>query len=266
MSDIAARPGLSMRERRDAISEHILEHRSALAADLAQMFDVSLMTIHRDLDALAEEGLVRRFHGGASALRSERFEPDVSYRLRLALSAKREIAAAAVQHFVEPEMSLLLDDSTSALAVAQRLSGVTPVTVVTPFLEIISALARQEGVELHALGGEYNPTNNSFHGAGFYAALEHVNADILFASSAAADAAGVYHQEAEVHVSKRALMARAERKVLLMDRTKLGSTALYRISGLDAWDAIVVDSAADATEVERMRAAGGNVIVAPPLP
>lgn len=265
MSDTAVRSNLSMRDRRDAITELILEHRSALAADLAQMFDVSLMTIHRDLDALADAGLVTRFHGGASALRNERYEPDVNYRLKLSMRAKREIAAAAVEHFVDPEMSLLLDDSTSSLAVAQRLGEVTPVTVLTSFLEIINSVARVEGVQLIALGGEYNPTNNSFHGAGFIAALEQLQADVLFASSAAMNANGVFHQEAEVHATKRAMMARADRKILLMDRTKLGHSALHRISSLDAWDAIVVDSAADPAEVEAARAAGATVIVAPPL-
>lgn len=51
-----------------------------------------------------------------------------------------------------------------------------------------------------------------------------------------------------------------------MDRTKLGHTAIHRISALDAWDAIFVDSGADPEHIEQAKAAGGNVIVASALP
>lgn len=262
MHHTTVRAGLSKDARRDAITEHILEQRTAQASDLAHMFDVSLMTIHRDLDDLAASGLVRRFHGGASALRNERYEPDVNYRLKMSLRFKREIAATAVKQWVRPGMAILLDDSTSALAVAQLLPSHAPVTVITSFMEILNTLAGQDGINVHALGGEYNGTNHSFHGAGFLAALEGVQADVFFASTAAMSDAGVFHQESEVHVAKRAMMARAHTKVLLMDHTKMGHTAIHRISALDAWDAIVVDSGADMELVEKARAAGGNIVIA----
>lgn len=265
MHNTRVRTGLGKAARRDAITEYILDRHTAQAADLAQMFGVSLMTIHRDLDDLAAAGLVRRFHGGARALRDDSFEPEVNYRLKMSLRAKREIAAAAVSHFVEPGMSILLDDSTSALAVARLLPSVAPVTVITNFLEIFTELAGKEGVSLHALGGEYSVTNHSFQGAGFLAGLDAVQADIFFGSSAAMSEQGVFHQESEVFISKRALMDRSARKILLMDHTKLGHTAIHRISPLDAWDAIIVDSEASEDEVAKARAAGATVIVAPPV-
>src|SRR5690625_7361257 len=84
-----------MKEQRlAAITERVIHQRTVSAAALAEEFGVSLMTIHRDLDELASEGLLRRFHGGAAAIRDPLFEPDVTLRLRLAKSAKHDIARA----------------------------------------------------------------------------------------------------------------------------------------------------------------------------
>jgi DeoR/GlpR family transcriptional regulator of sugar metabolism len=256
---------VSKEGRREIITELVLDQKSVHSGELATRFGVSLMTIHRDLDALADEGLLRRFHGGASTLRSPLYEPDVTYRLKMSLRAKREIAAAALA-LVRSGETVLLDDSTSALSLAQRLPAIAPVTVITSFLETINLLAGEHGVRLIGLGGQYSPTNRSFHGAGFVSALHELRADVMFGSSAAIDAGGVFHQQPDVVVTKHAMMASADRKVLLIDHTKVGQRAVHRLSALEAWDAIVVDSQTDAAQVSALRDAGANVIVAPALP
>jgi DeoR/GlpR family transcriptional regulator of sugar metabolism len=185
----------------------------------------------------------------------------VNYRLKMSLRAKREIAATALG-LVERDQTVLLDDSTSALTLAQRLGSVAPMTVITSFLETINLLSSERDIRLIGLGGEYSPTNRSFHGAGFVSALSELRADVMFASSAAVSLDGVFHQQPDVVVTKRAMMASADRKVLLMDHTKVGQHALHRLSPLDAWDTIVVDSQTDPEQLASLRDAGANVVVA----
>lgn len=256
---------MNKEDRREAIAEIVLSKRRVLAADLADLFDVSLITIHRDLDDLADEGLLSRFHGGASAMRDSLFEPDINYRLRIASQAKNEIASAALK-FVEPNSSLLLDDSTTVCALARLLPKVGPVTVATSFLEIQMILKEISSVRLVGLGGDYSAQTNSFGGAGLLSALEGIRVNTLFASVSALDSQGIFHQEPGVVTTKRAMMAIATKKYLLVDSSKLGHSALYRVSSLAAWDAIVVDSKADPSLVSTLQAGGGNIIVAAVTP
>jgi len=252
-----------MKEQRlAAITERVIHQRTVAAAALAEEFGVSLMTIHRDLDELASEGLLRRFHGGAAAIRDPLFEPDVTLRLRLAKSAKHDIAGAAVE-LLESNSSVLLDDSTSALGVAHLLPDIGNFTVATSFIPAIDTLKTRENVSLIGLGGEYYPHKNSFNGAGLLGALARIRVDVFFGSSAAVDVGGVYHQEPEVVTAKHCMMDRATTRVLLVDHTKIGTHALHRISDLRSWDVIITDAGIADRHLDQLRSAATKVIVAP---
>lgn len=113
--------------RQAAMAEQVLAEGSATAAELAERFGVSLMTIHRDLDELERQGVVRKFRGGVTAQPSGVFESNVQYRLKTMRPQKAAVAERALK-LVEPGMAIMLDDSTSALEIARalRLAEVTP--------------------------------------------------------------------------------------------------------------------------------------------
>ena len=84
--------GISSRERRDTIKEMLLAQDSVTVRDLAERFDVSAMTIHRDLDALEAIGVLRKVRGGATAQPTALYESSLGFRLAQMPDAKREIA------------------------------------------------------------------------------------------------------------------------------------------------------------------------------
>lgn len=264
-ADDNARPRSQERKlRRQAeIAEIVFERGRASAADLAQHFGVSVMTVHRDLDTLAAQGVVRRYHGGAAAQRSDMFEPDATYRMRLGTAAKQQIANTALK-YVEPGSSLMLDDSTTTLALAQLLARTTELTVATNFVDIVQAIGANERIRLIGLGGDYSLAHRSFLGQGCVDAISELRVGTLFASTSAMGPDTVFHQEPEIVTVKRAMMGAAERRILLMDHSKLGQTALHRVSSITDWDVVVVDAAAPHEVVEAMTDAGGNVVVADP--
>src|SRR5437764_1417995 len=153
----------SRANRQQTIIDHVVEQGSATAADLAQVTGVSLMTVHRDLDELARRGLLRKFRGGVSAQPSTVFESNEEYRLGAHVSEKEAIAREALQ-YVEPGMSIMLDDSTSALALARLLDEIGPLTVVTNYLRTIDVLKDFSEVRLIGIGGDYSRTHDSFVG------------------------------------------------------------------------------------------------------
>ena len=252
----------SRNTRQDQIADHVLREGSVSASQLAETFGVSLMTVHRDLDELERQGVVRKFRGGVSAQPSSVFESNVAYRLRTARAEKSAIARVA-RSLIEPGMAVMLDDSTTTLGVAELLADAAPLTVITNFLQVINAVSRVDGVRLIALGGEYYPTHDSFLGVPCIEAIESLHADVLLTSTSAASGGLTYHQEQEIVLVKRAMMRSATRKVLLMDHTKLGGTALHQLAPLPEVDDIVIDAGAPADVVRTLREHQVNVHVAP---
>lgn len=247
--------------RQEAIAAHILEAGSATAISLAERFGISLMTVHRDLDELERRGVVRKHRGGVTALPSSVFESHLSYRVGQAAAAKAAIAQSA-RKMVEPGMSIMLDDSTSALALAQLLGDVTPLIIITNFLEVIRLATDWHDTRVIALGGEYNAAHDSFLGVPCVEALASLRVDLLFASTSTVSGGFVYHQEQEIVFVKRAMLNAADRKVLLVDHTKLGRLALHRLAPLNSFDVVVTDDAATDEALREMRETNTEVVVA----
>ena len=242
-------------QRQTEIAEHVLQHGSVSATELSELFHVSLMTIHRDLDELERQGVVRKFRGGVSAQPSSIFESNVSYRLRAARAEKSAIARRA-RELVEPGMAIMLDDSTTTLELARLLEDAGPLTVVTNFLETIKVLSTMRGIRLLTLGGEYYPTHDSFLGVPCVEAIETLRVDLLFASTSAASGGYAYHQEQEIVLVKRAMMRAARKTVLMIDHTKLGRVALHRLAPLSDMDLVITDGRAPEGALLEMREHG----------
>ena len=82
-------PSLAPSERRERIAEIVLTNESVSARDLASRFDVSVMTVHRDLDELERQGVLRKIRGGATPQPSSLFESNVRYRLATAKAERK---------------------------------------------------------------------------------------------------------------------------------------------------------------------------------
>lgn len=244
-------------QRQAEIAEYVVGQGSVSATDLAERFGVSLMTIHRDLDELERQGVVRKHRGGVSAQPSSVFESNVSYRLQAARAEKQALARHA-RTLVEPGMAVMLDDSTSTLELAKLLDTITPLTVVTNFLETVKLLAGRPGIRLLALGGEYHRTHDSFLGVPCIEAVEALRVDLLFASTSAIAGGYAYHQEQEIVLVKRAMMRAAQRSVLMVDHTKLGRVALHRLAPLREFELVLTDGRANRNALAEMREHGAR--------
>ncbi|MFD0473471.1 DeoR/GlpR family DNA-binding transcription regulator [Nonomuraea thailandensis] len=167
-----------------------------------------------------------------------------------------------VAGLIEPGSSVMLDDSTTALAVARHLGELAPLTVVTNFLEAIRLLAAERDLRLIALGGEYHATHDSFLGLGCVDAVEAVNVDLVVVSTSAVTEQYAYHQEQEIVLVKRAMLRSGSRRVLAVDGSKLARVALHRVAPLDDFDVVVVDANAPAELLQRLRDSHGDIRVA----
>src|SRR6266699_512415 len=129
-------------ERRQRIFEDIETSGVASVRELAQRFEVSGITIMRDLQEMEQQGLIRRVHGGAISVRGASYEPPFIAREAHHSAEKQRIAARAVE-LINDGDSLILDVGTTTLEIARALKGKRNLTVLVTNLRVALELASQ---------------------------------------------------------------------------------------------------------------------------
>jgi DeoR/GlpR family transcriptional regulator of sugar metabolism len=247
-------------ERQAAITEAVVAEGSIRIERLAEMFETSVMTVHRDLDELEAHGLLRKSRGIASATSTILVESSDVYRLGHQAAEKNAIAAAAAE-LVEPGQAIVLDDSTTVLRMAPYLEAREPLTVITNVLSVINELRGVRGITMIGIGGQYYNWCSAFMGPMTTQALGGLHADTAFLSTSAITNDVAYHQFMETIETKRAMLACVNRRVLLVDHTKFERQALHALAPLTDFDTVIVDDRIEPAHVDRMRDKGIEVIV-----
>jgi DeoR/GlpR family transcriptional regulator of sugar metabolism len=244
--------GLSAGERRDVILGMLLERESVTVKELTERFAVSTMTAHRDLDALAERGALRKVRGGATAQPTSLYESSLAFRLGENREAKQRIARVAAEQ-VEPGSTLILDDSTTGLEMLPYLTQIPELTIVTTFMSVVDAIAHMNDTTLQVIGigGTYNPKYHAFGGVMAQRALRDLRVDQVFMACLVDIERGAFHREPDQAALKRTMLEVADRSTLMADSSKFSKPGMHRVAGLEVFDRAVVD---DTTEPEIVRA------------
>lgn len=247
--------------RQRAIVDAVLSEGSIRIDELADRFGISAMTVHRDLNDLEEQGLLRKARGAATALPNSVVESSDAFRIGQENKSKSALARAALE-FVEPGQAVFLDDSTTISHLVPLLSSVTPLTVITNYLPNMEALKSVAGVDLVALGGSYHRWCSSFMGRVTTQSIEQMRADLFLTSTAAIVDDACFHQSQETVDIKRAMFEASALRVLAVDHTKFEKRALYRLAALNEFDHVIVDSGIGQERLTRLRQLGVPVVVA----
>ena len=134
-------------------------------------------------------------------------------------------------------------------------------TVITNSVSVVEQLSEAHGIETICLGGRLNPRFKAFFGFVCEQAISSLRANTLFMSASTVFSGAAYHQQEDVVKTKRALMGVADNRVLLVDSSKFGVTALIRLAALSDFDVVLTDSGIGATEAEALRQSGVNLRV-----
>lgn len=262
--DTRTRP-LSSRqtERHDAITELVLGAGSMRIEELAEVFGVSSMTVHRDLDLLEARGILRKSRGVVTAVATSLFESSTEYRARQHLGDKKSVAEAAF-NFVEPGQAVILDDSTTGLHLAQLLPQRQPLTAITNFQRVMTALVGHPGIALIALGGQHYQWCDAYMGSLTLNSLRALRADVLLMSTPAITDDICFHQHHDAALVKKAMFESAAKRILMVDHSKFTQRALHAHIALVDFDAVIVDAGTSTDDVTRLREKGVSVIVAEP--
>lgn len=232
-------------ERQQRILEILRQRGSASLELLSTELDVSVSTVRRDLDRLAESGRIERTHGGAVLIETTTVTPSgqaTAFAGRMAdqVEAKRAMGAAAAR-LVRPNMTLSMDAGSTVVYAAQQMA-VRPIQIVTTSLAIAQHFANDEHVEITVSGGRLYPRTSAMVGPLARQTLRDLYADLCFVSLAALDENAGYNLNTELTRIELAMMEQAERTVLLMDSSKFGRRSLVKVAAMDRFDLIITDS------------------------
>lgn len=227
---------------------------------LAAEFDVSEMTIRRDLEELEHRGLCRRVHGGAVTAGIRGYEPPFEVRREQNLDAKMRIGQRAAELIASGE-TVLLDIGTTTLQVAHALRPRYNVSVITPSLDIAILLADEPGIRSICLGGHVRRGEHSTVGSLAERSLHDFHVDVCILSAGGVSVAGgitEYHSEGAQ--MKRAMIDRAQRLVVVADESKLGAVTFAVVAPISVVDTLVTSARESNEHLLATRNAGVHVI------
>jgi DeoR family fructose operon transcriptional repressor len=224
-------------DRLEQIEQRVRTAGRVKVTELAVELAVSEMTIRRDLDMLAEQGIVQRIRGGAVAVGPQPFAERFSRQAR----AKDRIAAKLVE-LVGDGGAVGIDASSTLQRLAGHLGQVRELTVVTNGQDTFLALQDAPGVTVLLTGGQLDPRTGSLVGPMATRAAREVLLRRLFVSAAALHAqhgtSEATLEEAEV---KLALADVAAEVVVAVDSSKFGQRAPARGLAPDRVDLLVTE-------------------------
>lgn len=231
-------------ERHQAIASALRRSGAVTVAALSTRLEVSEATIRRDLDVLAEAGVLRRVRGGATDVRgSVRPEADLRSFADVAGSAtaaKRAIAACACAQVEDGEV-IALDIGTTVAAMCPLLAE-RSLTVVTASLAVVRSLAAAPGIDIMILGGLLRPNYDSMVGTLTESALGQVRVDRAFLGAAGVrpDGSVLDSTPSEVPI-KRGLLDVAASSYLLADHEKFPGSGFLEVARLSRFTALITD-------------------------
>ncbi len=201
--------------------------------------DVSLMTIHRDLDALEQSGVIVKVRGGA---RSVRHNGDIGFDVRLQEnnSAKYHIAQKALA-LIQPGSSVFLDASTTNLFLARNLPDIE-LNVITTGPNIAIELCHLKNANISLCCGTMNRKNMSLSGQNTLEMLDGINIDLAFmgVSGCSAEAGFTCGTEGDM-VVKRRVIQKARTSVVMCDHSKFSRLMPYTFARFHEVDYLVCD-------------------------
>jgi DeoR/GlpR family transcriptional regulator of sugar metabolism len=250
-------------QRRALILDEVRRRGGVRVNELTRKLNVSDMTVRRDLDVLARQGVIEKVHGGAvPVIEASTHEPGFEVKSSLELSAKEAIARTAAVMAV-PGSSIALSGGTTTYALAQHLLDVPDLTVVTNSVRVAdvfhaaqaagSPAAQRPGGATVVLTGGVRTPSDSLVGPVADQAIRSLHFDVLFLGvhGISAEAGLSTPNLAEAETNRR-LVRSARRVVVVADHTKWGTVGLSSFATLGQVDTLVTDAGLSAEAREEI--------------
>jgi DeoR/GlpR family transcriptional regulator of sugar metabolism len=247
-------------ERRDKILELLEKDGRVLAKELADLFELSIDSIRRDLSIMEEKGLLRRTHGGAiPAVKVRQAPPPPSLRYQAGAPHQNAISKKAAS-FIKEADTVFIGSAGIHFGMIPYLPNF-PFTVVTNSIRIADALKERETIDVYLLGGKVKPSGNvSDTLANEF--LRQFTLDLCFATGGGISQNGLSTSTPEVASLGRTAMAISRKTICLAPHEKLGVDFFAKSGPITHIDLLITDDEASMEAIEAIESKGVTVLIA----
>ncbi len=229
------------RIRQNKIKEYIEKQNVVSIKELQKLFpEVSLMTIHRDLDVLEMEGVVVKFRGGARSVRYA-VDPEFNVRMRENNAGKQVIAHKAMG-LIQAHSAIFLDASTTNLELAKILPDIN-LHIFTTGPSIALELCKLNNPVVTLCCGTINRKNLAVSGKNTLEMLEKINIDMAFigVSGCSVESGFTCGTEGDMLV-KNMVIGKARSSVVMCGKEKLSCLMPYTFATFSDIDYLITDA------------------------
>ncbi|MBR6977375.1 MAG: DeoR/GlpR transcriptional regulator [Lachnospiraceae bacterium] len=251
-------------DRREQILTLLKKDGSVKVVDLVKRFGVSIETIRRDLEALEEEGFLRRVYGGA-VRESRRSEETLLQERMVQNAAEKERIGKAAAAFVQDGDVIGIDVGTTTLEMARALlTRDLRIIVITNSIQIAATLSASEKIEVILIGGRVRHGELSVGGHMLTEAnMRLFQTDKLFLGvGGITDKFGITDFREEETAFRRIGIERTKEVYALADHSKFGVTAMYHVCDADRIHTVVTDASTGRDMISALRMKGAQVVIA----
>ncbi|WP_454764384.1 DeoR/GlpR family DNA-binding transcription regulator [Cupriavidus campinensis] len=253
---------MTLNPRQTALLEEVRSQGFASIDELARKFGVTLQTVRRDVNLLAENGMLARFHGGVRT--EDSTTENIAYRQRQVLhAAGKARIARAVAAAVPEGCSLILNIGTTVEEIARALVHHRGLRVITNNLHVANILADNPDCEVIVAGGVLRSRDRGIVGEATVEFIRQFKVDIGLIGISGIETDGTLrdYDFREVKVA-RTIMEHSREVWLAADASKFNRQAMVELAPLSRIDRLFTDEALRAPFVQMLADSGVNCVVA----
>ncbi len=229
-------------ERRNAILEKLQAEKRVVVSELSQIYDVSEETIRRDLEKLENDGFAIKSYGGAVINENANLDFPFNIRKNWNIIEKQRIAEL-ISTMVKDGEQIILDASSTAVAIVKRLKEKKNLTLITNSVEIVvETVDMLSDWRILSTGGILKEGSLAMMGPQAERMLKsyHVDKAIISAKTIWKDD-GFFDSD-ELHAAiKQTMLKVAKERILAVDSSKFGKTAFAKIGDFSDLTTVVTD-------------------------
>jgi DeoR family transcriptional regulator of aga operon len=252
---------LNIIDRHKLILKKLEENGFVNVNDLSQEFNVSLVTIRKDLKLLEERNLLFRSHGRAIPADPYITEHHVNIKEKIHAKEKIRIAIEAGSN-LEPNDSIIIASGTSVIEFAKHIKQIEGLTVLTASLDTALILSENPNIDVIQLGGTVRRSSSSVVGPIGEKMLSELTFSKLFLG---VDGIDIEYGLTTTNIMEASLnkqMIKAAQKIIILaDSSKFGRKGFGRICGIEDVDQIITDSGIDESTKNKLIELGIDVTI-----
>jgi DeoR/GlpR family transcriptional regulator of sugar metabolism len=245
------------------IKELIKNEKTVSVERISQIFNISSLTVRRDLARLDSEGFLNKVHGGAVYKEILEPEPIFNDRVKLFCEEKDRIAQEAAKRINDND-AIILESGSTCLRVVRYLKDKKNLQVSTAGIPIADELWRlmsfKKDLVVSVSGGIVRSGSGIYIGPHAVSYFKSINVDKAFIS-----AEGVSPERGITTVAQydseliKAMVESAKKTILICDSSKFGIDSYVNVIPMDKLDEIITDKNIATSMLEKIKNTGVKI-------